>query len=983
MIKLVSLKLENFKQYKSAQINFPDQGKILIKGKNEAGKSSIFEAIAFALFGEPVYVGTKSNLIRFNTDKAIIELTVKTEDKFLTVRRILSKNASQLAELRIKRLGENLPIIVSGVKNVDPRIIKEIGIDQDIFINTCFIGQKRLETLENLRAQERQELISKLFNLDYFVNLLNKAKEIKKELLINKDQYEIIRRASEAKRNLPLIKEEIKKIHKKLEEIKRAEYAYTIQKLEKTLQNLSSEIDYLEKELQKLKEDVELLERSKEEEKLLNEIKSTEEKINILERQKIKALERIDNLEKKIAKEREIQEKIKSLEEIIKVKNQIEELSKAIIEEKMKVSKSEELIPALLEKVSKYKELVEKANKEIDLMQRLATLNTEIQTINSKIEKFKNLEERLKNISQKINNLPRLIQDYKKAIEIKTKENVLDTLSKKLINTRKKLTITLTFLLIFAILSFSLSFLLIPPLLLLFIFSIIFYKDFTKFKEEYSKEKNIIEFLQKDPSLNTLINRDLLILQKELRTIEEKEKVKKEQIERIFKKIAKKLSNINPYPLIEERANILKELQNINDIKKESENILKDLSSRLKCENNIDTIEEKLLKAQEILEKKKIEITDKEKELKNIKNLDLMPDKELTTLTLEKGSLENELKNIEVSKKELDEQKKQYSQIEGQLKEEYLKLEILKQKVKSTDEEYTQKLKEIINNLEEKKVKERYEKLFSELNNKRGQRQSTEKEYNEYVLYFKTTFSTDDWKNYLKIDLDPKEKEILESREKELLQKLGELDGILREYENKTGKSRDELIPEKVEEEYKKLEKNIQKMEYVIKITESTRESVLKSILPRTMAYMQKFLPILTSDRYHYAEIDENYKLKVYTSENNTPLEKNIFSGGTQDQLSLALRLSFAMATLPQDKGVQPKFIFLDEPLGSFDEDRAKGLLYLLTQGEVAEFFDQIFVVTHVPIDEELFDEIYYVDNGKIIKINKDSNPNSIFEDTL
>ncbi|MFN3698732.1 MAG: AAA family ATPase, partial [Dictyoglomus sp.] len=46
MIKLVRLELINFKQYQKAEIDFPEQGKILIKGKNEAGKSSIFEAIA-------------------------------------------------------------------------------------------------------------------------------------------------------------------------------------------------------------------------------------------------------------------------------------------------------------------------------------------------------------------------------------------------------------------------------------------------------------------------------------------------------------------------------------------------------------------------------------------------------------------------------------------------------------------------------------------------------------------------------------------------------------------------------------------------------------------------------------------------------------------------------------------------------------------------------------------------------------------------
>ncbi|MFN3698720.1 MAG: ATP-binding protein, partial [Dictyoglomus sp.] len=271
----------------------------------------------------------------------------------------------------------------------------------------------------------------------------------------------------------------------------------------------------------------------------------------------------------------------------------------------------------------------------------------------------------------------------------------------------------------------------------------------------------------------------------------------------------------------------------------------------------------------------------------------------------------------------------------------------------------------------EKKVKEKYEEVLSQLNNKKGQKHFIEGEYNKYIRDFKTKFPHEDWRDYSKIAIDSSERERLEKREEELLQKIGEQESILREYENKTGKSRETLIPEKVEEEYKNLERNIQKMDYAIKITEDTRESKLKSVLPNTMIYMQKILPILTSDRYHYAEIDENYRLKVYTSENNIPLEKNIFSGGTQDQLSLALRLSFAMATLPQEKGLQPKFIFLDEPLGSFDEDRAKGLVYLLTQGEIAEFFDQIFVVTHIPIEEDLFDEIYYVDNGNIIKAQK------------
>lgn len=68
---------------------------------------------------------------------------------------------------------------------------------------------------------------------------------------------------------------------------------------------------------------------------------------------------------------------------------------------------------------------------------------------------------------------------------------------------------------------------------------------------------------------------------------------------------------------------------------------------------------------------------------------------------------------------------------------------------------------------------------------------------------------------------------------------------------------------------------------------------------------------------------------------------KSIFSGGTKDQFSLALRLSFTMATLPQERGTAPDFLYLDEPVGSFDASRQEALTELLTRGEIAETSDR------------------------------------------
>ncbi|MCL4396230.1 MAG: hypothetical protein M1482_15750 [Chloroflexi bacterium] len=94
--------------------------------------------------------------------------------------------------------------------------------------------------------------------------------------------------------------------------------------------------------------------------------------------------------------------------------------------------------------------------------------------------------------------------------------------------------------------------------------------------------------------------------------------------------------------------------------------------------------------------------------------------------------------------------------------------------------------------------------------------------------------------------------------------------------------------------------------------------------------------------------------------------EKNIFSGGTKDQFSLALRLAFALATLPQERGTSPSFIFLDEPLSSFDEERADALIYLLTEGEIARAFDQIFLISHVHVDERQFTHHVVLENGRV-----------------
>ena len=71
---LTKLKLENFKKYNSFEISF-DLGLIGIIGKNGSGKSTIFEAILFALYGELRNKGDKEVVRNANaTSKDIVSV---------------------------------------------------------------------------------------------------------------------------------------------------------------------------------------------------------------------------------------------------------------------------------------------------------------------------------------------------------------------------------------------------------------------------------------------------------------------------------------------------------------------------------------------------------------------------------------------------------------------------------------------------------------------------------------------------------------------------------------------------------------------------------------------------------------------------------------------------------------------------------------------------------------------------------------------
>ncbi len=163
----------------------------------------------------------------------------------------------------------------------------------------------------------------------------------------------------------------------------------------------------------------------------------------------------------------------------------------------------------------------------------------------------------------------------------------------------------------------------------------------------------------------------------------------------------------------------------------------------------------------------------------------------------------------------------------------------------------------------------------------------------------------------------------------------------------------DTLDAEECQKAYDNLAREQRQRRLAAEMADEVFRRIVQRVLPETEMHMRALLPDLTDGRYRDVTLlggDENsadLRIRVWDEQAGRYVGKHLFSGGTRDQCSLALRLAFALATLPKELGAMPGFIFLDEPLSSFDDRRSQALVDVLTRGPIAKQFPQVFLISH------------------------------------
>lgn len=172
-------------------------GLYLITGDTGAGKTTIFDAITFALFGEASGDNRDAGMLRSKYAKAedptYVELSFCYDGKAYTVRRNPEYERAKARGTGTTRQAAEAQLdypdghSVTKLKEVDRAIREIIGLSREQFSQVSMISQGEFRKLLQADTRERQKIFRDIFGTGLYVNLQNRLKECAAEVRIQRE----------------------------------------------------------------------------------------------------------------------------------------------------------------------------------------------------------------------------------------------------------------------------------------------------------------------------------------------------------------------------------------------------------------------------------------------------------------------------------------------------------------------------------------------------------------------------------------------------------------------------------------------------------------------------------------------------------------------------------------------------------------------------------------------------------------------------
>jgi DNA repair protein SbcC/Rad50 len=187
------LKLHNWKSHINSEFKFTAGTNVLI-GNMGSGKSSVLQAISFALFGTFTELKHRtiksSDIISRTAEQKIAEINLSLTtptNKNLIIKRKITKDKTTEGTIR-----DFEGKLVAGplTTQLNEYIQKQIGTNEDIFMRTVYSVQNDADMLLKLSPKERKKRVDELMGLDKFDKARENSIKLRNKTLRKKQDTE-------------------------------------------------------------------------------------------------------------------------------------------------------------------------------------------------------------------------------------------------------------------------------------------------------------------------------------------------------------------------------------------------------------------------------------------------------------------------------------------------------------------------------------------------------------------------------------------------------------------------------------------------------------------------------------------------------------------------------------------------------------------------------------------------------------------------
>jgi exonuclease SbcC len=213
------LVLKNFLSYRQATLDFRGLHTACICGANGSGKSSLLEAIAWAIWGES-RATSEDDVIHLGEAEAQVDFIFIHQQHTYRIIRSRQRGQGSTLEFQVARgVGSREQGVGSreqgvgtreqegnekfdfrsltgkGVRATQQVILEHLKLDYETFVNSAYLRQGRADEFMLKRPGERKQILADLLKLNQYDHLAERAKDIARQL---KGQMDLLERNLEA-----------------------------------------------------------------------------------------------------------------------------------------------------------------------------------------------------------------------------------------------------------------------------------------------------------------------------------------------------------------------------------------------------------------------------------------------------------------------------------------------------------------------------------------------------------------------------------------------------------------------------------------------------------------------------------------------------------------------------------------------------------------------------------------------------------------